>query len=69
MKHPKNKFDRRCKQEKGFGAGKSKSPLPVEAGDVQVSGTMTNNAGHNGLKLLVLVDKWFPITEEADAAP
>ena len=41
----------------------------MEAGEVQVSGTMTNTAGHNGLKLLVLVDKWFPITEEADAAP
>ena len=41
----------------------------MEAGEVQVTGTMNNTAGHDGLNLLVLVDKWFPITEEANATP
>ena len=40
----------------------------MEAGEVQGSGTMANTAGHNGLNLLVLVDKWFPISEEGNAS-
>lgn len=39
-----------------------------EAGEVQVSGTMTNSGSREDCDLLVLVDKWLPITEEADAA-
>lgn len=38
-----------------------------EAADVQVSGTMTNSGSREGCGLLVLVDHWTPITEEADA--
>ena len=40
-----------------------------ETADVQVSGIMTNSGSREDCDLLVLVDKWFPITEEADAAP
>ena len=40
-----------------------------EAGDVQVSGIMTNSGSREDCDLLVLVDQWTPITEEANAAP
>ena len=39
-----------------------------EAGDLQVSGILTNARHREDCDLLVLVDKWFPITEEADAS-
>ena len=39
------------------------------AGDVQVSGTLVNSGAEGQHHLMLLVDQWFPITEEADAAP
>ncbi len=39
-----------------------------ETADLQVSGIMTNSGSREDCDLLVLVDKWFPITEEANAA-
>ena len=38
-----------------------------EAGDVLVSGHMLNNAGKGSVGPIVLVDRWFKVTESKDA--